>query len=280
MRIALAQTNARLGDVDANLDVAARHIDDGLAEGADLIVFPELNLTGYAIGDVDEDLAVEVGDPRLTALAERAGTAGLVLGFPEISEGLHVYNSCAYFEGGRLLHVHRKLYLPTYDIFEERKAFSPGQDMRAFPTRHGRMALLTCNDAWQPQLAFVAVQDAARVLLVPAASARARPGKPWDAREYWRDITRFYARMFQTFVVFVNRAGDEGELQFWGGSHVYDPWGNLVAEAPLGEEARVTVDLDLDAVRRRRREIPLLKEARLGLLERELRRLVEAGGDL
>jgi predicted amidohydrolase len=176
-------------------------------------------------------------------------------------------------------HTHRKLYLPTYDIFEERKFFSPGQSMRAYDTRHGRMATLICNDAWQPHLTFLAVQDGAGVLLVPTNSAQSRFPERYDSETYWRDITVFYARMFQSFVIFVNRVGDEAGLQFWGGSHVVDPWGRIVAAAPEGEEALLTLDIDLGAVRRRRREVPLVREARLGLLAREANRLAEEGGD-
>ena len=190
------------------------------------------------------------------------------------------YNSAAYFEDGSLLHLHRKLYLPTYGIFEERKFFSPGQRMKAFGTKFGSMAALICNDAWQPALGFLAVQDGARVLLVPTNSADSRFPGDLDTTEYWHDITRFYARMYECYVVFVNRVGTEGDLDFWGNSHVVDPWGNLVVEAPLYKEAVVTADLDLQSVLRRRRKVPLLREARLGLLDRELHRLVEEGGDL
>jgi predicted amidohydrolase len=86
--------------------------------------------------------------------------------------------------------------------------------------------------------------------------------------------------MYQSYVVFVNRVGVEGELHFWGGSHVVDPWGEVVAAAPEEREALVYADLDLDRVRHRRREVPLVREARLALLEREIRRLVDEGGDL
>jgi predicted amidohydrolase len=142
------------------------------------------------------------------------------------------------------------------------------------------MAVLVCNDAWQPQLAFLATQDGARVLLVPAASAQSRFPEHYDSHEYWHDITHFYGRMFQVFVVFVNRVGQEGALRFWGGSHVIDPWGNVVAEASQGAQQSLTVDVDLAEVRRRRRQVPLVKEARLGLIQREIGRLLEEGGDL
>lgn len=176
--------------------------------------------------------------------------------------------------------MHRKIYLPTYGIYEERKYYTPGHTMRAFDTRFGRVAMLICNDAWQPFLPFVAVQDGAQALLVPASSAHTLYPGVIDTKSYWRDITRFYARMLESFVIFVNRVGEEGDLTFWGHSHIIDPWGRVVVEGPDHEEALITADIDLDDARRRRREVPLVKEARLALLSKELNRLVEEGGDL
>jgi N-carbamoylputrescine amidase len=281
VRITLAQVDAVLGDVDANADRAERAVADAVTGGADLVVFPELHLTGYSIGGLPDDVPMRADDPRLARIAQRAGAAGVLAGFVEDGPGIHTYNTAGYFSGGELVHLHRKLYLPTYMSFEERKHFTPGPAMRAFPGPGGtRMAVLLCNDAWQPQLAFLATQDGARVLLVPAASAQSNFPEHYDSRTYWRDITRFYARMFQLFVVFVNRVGSEGDLWFWGGSHVVDPWGEIVAEAPEGEEHLLTVDIDLVDVRRRRHAIPLVKEARLGLISREVARLLDEGGDL
>ncbi len=279
MHIAWAQVDCTLGDIDANVERAAKAIAAARVEGADLVVFPELSLCGYSVGEVAHDLAMRADDPRIIRLSREAGPMGVLLGFTEAASGLHTYNSAAYLQDGELVHVHRKLYLPTYGVFEERKHFSPGQQMRAFETRHARTAILTCNDAWQPQLAFVAVQDGARLLLMPTSSAQSLFPERYDSPTYWQDITRFLARMFQVYVVFVNRVGEEGKLRFWGGSHVVDPWGNLVAEAPFGEESLRSVDIDLGSVRRRRREVPLVKEGRLGLVLRELHRLVDEGGD-
>lgn len=280
MRVALAQINPVLGDVDANLRQTEAAIEEAKFEGADLVVFPELSLTGYSLGNIEEDVSMAVLDERITSLAERAGDTSLLLGFHEDSGTFRTYNSAAYFEDGSLLHLHRKLYLPTYGVFEERKFFSPGQRMKAFMTKFGSMATLICNDAWQPALGFLAVQDGARVLLVPTNSADSRFPGDLDTTEYWHDITRFYARMYECYVVFVNRVGTEGDLDFWGNSHVMDPWGNLMVEAALYKEDLITADLDLKSVLQRRRRVPLLREARLGLLDRELHRLVEEGGDL
>ena len=280
MRVALAQINPVLGDVDANLRQTEEAIEKARGKDADLVVFPELSLTGYSLGSIDDDVSMGVLDERLTAMIQRVGDISVVLGFHEDSGTFRTYNSAAYFEAGSLTHLHRKLYLPTYGIFEERKFFSPGQRMLAFGTKFGRMAMLICNDAWQPAMGFLAVQDSARVLLIPTNSADSRFPGDLDTTEYWHDITRFYAKMFECYVVFVNRVGTEGDLEFWGNSHVVDPLGNRIVEAALYKKDLVTADLDLQSVMRRRRKIPLLREARLGLLSRELSRLAEEGGDL
>ncbi len=282
MRVTLAQVESRLGDIAANLERAQEVVASAVEESSGLIVFPELFLSGYSIGDVDADLSLRPDDPRIEKLARQAGPAGLLVGFVESgARGPHTYNSTVFYQDGRLVHVHRKLYLPAYAPFEERNYFSPGPTMEAFPVDPDtRMAVLICNDAWQPQLAFLAAQDGAKVLLVPAASAQSRFPEHYDSHEYWHDITHFYGRMFQVYVVFVNQVGTEGPLHFWGGSHVIDPWGNVVAEASQGVEQLLTLDIDLAEVRRRRRQVPLVKEARLGLLQREIGRLLHEGGDL
>jgi predicted amidohydrolase len=283
MRIMLAQIHSLPGELGTNITHAEQVIAHAVSEGADLLVFPELSLSGYSIGELTDDISIHPDDERIMKLAKGANGAGVLLGFPEAqAHGLHLYNSAGYYENGQLVHVHRKLFLPNYAVFEERKHFLPGQSSRAFPIMRGRhrAATLICNDAWQPQLAYVATQDGAIILLVPACSAQSVFPERYDSRSYWRGITRFYGRMFQLYVVFVNRVGTEGTLRFWGGSHVVDPWGQVIAEAAEYQEHLLTVDIDLSLVRRRRREIPLVREGRLGLLRREIDRLLEEGGDL
>ena len=280
MRVALAQIDCLLGDIDENLRRAREVVAEAKDKGADLVVFPELSLAGYALRELSNEVAIEAQSEPIISLAQEAGEMGVVVGFCEEGRGFHIYNSAAYLERGSLLHLHRKLYLPNYRIYEERKHYNPGQSLRAFDTRLGRMAMLICNDAWQPFLPFIAVQDGAQVLIIPAASGRYPYPKLLDTKEYWRDITRFYARMLESYVVFVNRVGKQEDLLFLGYSHVVDPWGQVVAEGPGQEEALITADIYLDNVRQRRREVPLVKEARLALLSRELNRLAEEGGDL
>jgi predicted amidohydrolase len=280
MRVALAQIDCVLGDTDRNLRKAKEVVAEARSRSADLTVFPELSLSGYALEELDDDLAIKAQSETIGSLAEAAGEMAVIVGFCEEGQRFQNYNSAAYLEGGALRHLHRKLYLPNYRIYEERKHYNPGQSMRAFDTGLGRMAILICNDAWQPFLPFIAVQDGAQMLIIPADSGSYPYPELLDTKDYWRGITRFYARMLESYVVFVNRVGQQDEIVFWGYSHVVDPWGAVVAEGPLHEEALVTADIDLGNVRRRRREVPLVKEARLALLARELNRLAEEGGDL
>lgn len=276
LRVALAQVDCALGDVEHNLRQARATIAEGRERGADVVVFPELSLTGYTLGGVG-DMALRADDPLLTGLSAEAPGTAVVVGIVE--EGpVYVYNSAVVIQDGAVLHVQRKTYLPTYGRFEEHKHFSPGQSLRAFDTRWTRLALLICNDAWQSPLPFLAVHDGARVLIVQAASSLEPDSRtdPAVIERDWCELLRFHARFLQTYVVFVNRVGHESGVTFWGGSHVLDPWGRVVAQAPRGEPAMVVADLDLAAVRQARREMPLLKEARLDLLAREFQRVAAA----
>lgn len=276
MRIALAQVDCVLGEVKANLGQAEERIAEAYARGAQLVVFPELNLHGYHLGTIPSDRSVPAWDPRLAELSQ-AGP-DVLAGFHE-DGGVRTYNAAAYLSAGEVRHLHRKLFLPNYLVWEERKYISPGQVMRAFDTGFGRMATLICNDAWQPVLPWLAIQDGAEVLLVPTNSASGYGPDSLDTVEYWGELLRYIARMQQCWVVFCNRVGTEAGARFWGGSRIIDPNGEVVVEAPLFEPALVVADIDVPAARRRRREIPLVAEARLGLIERELQRLIAEGGD-
>lgn len=276
MRIALAQTDCVLGDVEENLARAHATVSEAASRGADLVVFPELSLHGYTLGQLAGDTSIAADDERLAELSSHG---------PDVLVGLHEdgrlrrFNSASYLASGAVLHTHRKLYLPNYLEWEERKHFSPGHTLRAFDTAHARVATLICNDAWQPMLPWLAAQDGAEVLLVPTNSADGLAPGAVDTAEYWQDLLLNIARLQQCWVVFVNRVGEEGKASFWGGSRVLDPWGELVAEAPRWAESLTLVDLDVSAVRRRRREMPLLEEARFGLVQREVHRLMQEGVD-
>lgn len=247
--------DCRLGDVATNLGRAAELSARVRARGADLVVFPELATTGYCRGEIGADLPMAPDDERLARLA---GDGAAVIGFVERP----CYNAAAWWEGGRLRHVQRKLYLPRYGPWQEGRVFTAGDELRVVDG----MAILICNDAWHPALVELAARRGAEVLVIIANSAR---NDLVDNPSSWRDITRAYARLLQVWVVFVNRVGSDTGFSFWGGSHVVDFDGRVVVEAPEDVESALTADLDLQALRRRRRELPLLDDPRLELLAEE-----------
>jgi predicted amidohydrolase len=199
------------------------------------------------------------------------GTAtDAVVGFHE-RDGDATYNTAAWFHDGRPLHVQRKLYLCDYPPFDEHVTFRAGDSLRAFDTSVGRAAILVCNDAWQPFLPALAAHDGAELLVVPAASSTEVP----EAEPYWRDLTRFYARLLECWVVFANQTGASGGFTFWGGSHVVDPYGDVVAEAGA-DETLLVADVDPARASQRRRELPLLRDLRPDVLTAELERFAEA----
>ena len=266
MRLALAQLAPRLGELEANRDRVARVLEEAGARSVDLVVFPELVLGGYRLHATDRDTACTID--AVAPLAEAAPGTSVLLGFHE-RDGPSTYNSAAYFERGALVHVHRKLHLPQYLEFEEASLFAPGQALRAYDTAFGRVATLICGDAWEPGLPFVAVHDGARILYVPANSAT----RLEEVESYWRDMTRLYARLLQCYVVFVNRVGDEDGFTFWGGSHVVDPFGEVVAEAARLAEELLVVEIDPALVEERRAALPLVRNGRLDVLQAECERL-------
>jgi predicted amidohydrolase len=270
MRVAIAQQDAVLGDVGANAALALRAIAEAHAAGAELLVFPELSLTGYALGADASALAIPADDPVLVELGAAAGTLDVVVGFVERTPD-GACNSAAYISRGVVGHVQRKTHLPTYSRWDEGRRFSAGDALQAFPTRFGTAAILICHDAWHPVLAMLAALDGADTLIVPAASG-AR-GDNDELERDWATLLNHHARFTQVHIVFANRTGEENNARFWGGSRVVDPFGEVVAEGPRDVPALVVADLDPTAVARRRDEIPLLAHARLDLLASEFGRL-------
>jgi predicted amidohydrolase len=270
LRVALVQTAPHLGEAARNL----AELDDQLGRLAesDLAVTPELALHGYHLSTLENAEALTAQDERMKKLG-RHGPA-VVVGFAE-SWRHHRYNSAALIDGDQVAAVQRKLYLPTYRAWEERKHFRPGNRLHCTDVRGTRVAILICNDLWQPPLPWLAAHDGAEILVVIANSVESRAAVP--VRRAWDLLIAHAAVTLQCYVVFVNRSGDENGQHFWGGSHVAGPDGSTFAH--LREEpGDIQAELDLGALRDLRRHWPLLQESRFNLVAREASRLaIEEG---
>ncbi|MEB3300046.1 MAG: nitrilase-related carbon-nitrogen hydrolase [Candidatus Sericytochromatia bacterium] len=273
-RILVAQMAPALGDVEENLRRHLECLDSPAGRRADLVVFPELSLTGYFVKDLAPDLALVEGDSRLAPLLERSMRSDIVIGAVCRTTEEQVRLSSLYLSAGRVLHRHDKVYLPNYGLFEDARYFESGQAFRAFDTGIGRVGMLICEDAWHPSAAGLLVADGAALLLVTAASPiRGLEGDQPAAARAWGELNRTLARMHGVHLVFANRVGFEDGTCFWGGSAVVDPRGQVVAEAPLIEAALLEMELDPWALRRARTDTPLGRDERLELTLAELARI-------
>ena len=278
-RIALAQIAPQLGDLESNLTRHLELLDEARAAGANLVVFPELGLTGYQLQDLASEVAMRLDDPRLATLA--AATRGLsaVISFVEESADHRLFIAGALLEDGEIRHVHRKLFLPTYGLFDERRFFAAGDVLRSVPSRLGvGVGIAICEDFWHLPVAELLALDGAQILINIAAS----PGRDLAATNEvglgtatsWRTLMRAYAQLTTSFVVFVNRVGIDESVTFWGGSEIIGPSGQTVTSAPMFDEGLYLASITLDDIRRERIALPLLRDERPELLSRELSRIV------
>ena len=279
MRIALVQMAPRLGLLDENLERTHQWLAQARRDGAGLVVFPELALTGYLLQDLNADVAMRVDDPRLLALAGDTEGLSAVVGFVEESEDHRLFISAALLEDGELRHVHRKVFLANYGLFDERRFFAAGSVIRAVSSRLGvRLGICRCEDFWHLATPALLALDGAQLLINISSS----PGRDVAAvnevglgtASSWRWMDRTYAQLTTSYVVFVNRVGVEESITFWGGSEVIGPAGDTRFSAPLHDEGLFLVDIDLGDVRRERIALPLLRDERPELLLRQLERLI------
>ena len=237
VRIALAQVAPRLGDLEANLDRHAQVIREARGGGADLVVFPELGLTGYLLQDLAGEVAMRLDDPRLAALAAETTGCSAVVSFVEESADHRLFIAAALLEDGALRHVQRKVHLPTYGLFDERRFFAAGDAIRAVPSRLGvRLGLAICEDFWHLGTAQVLALDGAQVLVnvssSPGRDLAASHAEGLGTAASWRSLLRAYAQLTTSVVVFCNRVGVDESISFWGGSEVIGPGGRVAGPGP------------------------------------------------
>jgi NAD+ synthase (glutamine-hydrolysing) len=278
LTLALAQINTILGVPPANLEVHLAKIDEARQAGADLLIFPELSLTGYVLQDLTPTVAIQpsADDPVFKPLLEASRDIDLVVGFVEEDNRHRFFIASAYLSDGKVLHIHHKVYLPTYGLFDEGRFFAWGDAVRAFDTRFGRMGMLICEDFWHASPPYLLWLDGADVLLFTSASpGRGLNKEPRLESARWVDhINQAYASLFTAFVVHTNRVGYEDGLNFWGGSTVHDPNGELLVKAPHHQTALTLSEIDLNQLHRTRARLPLLRDERTALMMREMSRIL------
>lgn len=275
IKVALAQIKPHLGDRKKNLEIMIKAIEKAISQEGDIVVFPELALTGYLVKDMVPNVAItEETMPK--ELLELSKKIGIIFGAVEEDKDFNFYNSAFYLEDGELKHTHRKVYLPTYGMFDEFRYFSKGEKVRAFDTKFGRMGILICEDAFHPSLSYILNEDGAQYLFLLANSpSRGGNGDTTSNLITWETLSKTYSSLYGMYVVFSHRVGYEDGVNFAGESKVFNPFGEIVAKLPLFEEALEIVQLDRAVIRRAKVYTPTHKNEDIHLTIRELNRIVQ-----
>lgn len=276
-KIGLAQIKPILGDLEANLQIHLNYVARALAEGVQLLIFPELSLTGYYLKDLVPSVAFRLNDQTyLGRLLDASRGLDLVVGFVEEDQRHRFYIASGYVSGGKILYVHRKVYLPTYGIYQDGRFFAAGNSFESMNSSFGRMGILICEDAWHMSSAYLLWLEGADILVI----VNAMPAYGFISQdevqappELSPRFNQVYAELLTCFVAYCNRVGVEDGITFGGGSVVLSPRAEVLAKAPYFEEALVVAEVDLDEIPRVRQQLPLLRDEKLDVTLREMTRI-------
>jgi predicted amidohydrolase len=264
IKLALAQISPALGDFAKNHALHADWIAQAQQQHVDLLVFPELSLTGYYLKDLVSQVALQSPYQKILELSQKAVGMDLVTGFVERAENQSHYIAAGYMSQSKMLHVHRKCYLPTYGIFDDTRFFGAGSHAQVFETRFGKVGILICEDAWHFPMAYLlALQGAQIIINISSSPGTGVQNETLISQQKWEALNAAYAHLFGVYMVYVNRVGVEDGIQFWGGSHVFAPGGTLVGSAKILEPELKVLEIDLAQISRSREALPLLRDEKI-----------------
>ncbi len=265
IRLALCQICSKREDKAANLLKIEKLTVKAKQQEADLAIFPELSLTGYVVLDQVYELAETIPGPttaKVEALAKKTGMH-IIFGMPELSEKTQgtIFNTAVFVGPQGLIGKYRKMYLPTHSVFEEKRYFRPGYQPAAFQTDLGNIGLSICYDVFFPEVFRLIRLKGAQLIVCISASPAVR-------RSYFEILTSARALENTAFLAYVNLAGVEDGLQFWGGSRLVSPTGDVVTKAKYDEEDFVICDVDYEDLRTAETFIPTLRDLRPELFDK------------
>lgn len=277
MKVGLVQFSPHLGDVKKNFNLHLQYIEKAKKKNIDLLVFPELSLTGYTLKDFVEEVAIT---PEKNSLIETLQTQSrrisLVFGFVEEKEKGVFYNSAAFLSGGKILHIHRKVFLPTFGMFEEAKFFAQGKNFNTFSTPYGNAGMMICRDFLTYGASYLLFAGGSEIIIVISAA----PGRGVSGEEYyetsrmWEVMGEVISRFSTAFLIYCNRTGFEDGKQFAGGSFIFNPAGELLAKASYVDNDFLVQDINLSDIREVRKKWPYKRDDKPEVILEALKRIV------
>jgi predicted amidohydrolase len=267
IRVAAAQIPVQLADIESNIQTHRRLIRQAQQEGIELILFPELSLTGFHPGRKLPALAMTQADERLRGLAREFPEMLVVCGFAEQASPGEFYNSMAWLHQGEVCFVHRKLNLPTYGGLEEGKFYTAASCLDFHEAKpEWPTVTLICADLWNPGLVHAAMMKRPCLLLAPINSAEGIVSEEFSNPDGWALNLQFYAMTYGIPIVMANRCDTELDVRFWGGSRILGPRGETLAQASDGEQL-IWADLGLEAITQARFDLPTIRDANTPLIK-------------
>ncbi|MGB9750581.1 MAG: nitrilase-related carbon-nitrogen hydrolase [Caldisericia bacterium] len=274
MKVSLAQINTKLGDLSSNIKIHENYIKKAIEEKSNLIVFPELSLSGYYLLDGTMEVSLK-REKILEIFFNLSQKIDISLGFPEIGGDYVTYISQIYLSKGKILHVHRKVYPPNHGMFEDLKFFGKGKEIKSFVTNFGKFGMLICRDFFHPSLALLHyLQNTELLILTSAIPVRGSyREKGVGIYESTEKLLSIYSLRFHTFIVFVNRVGFEEGIPFMGGSMVKDPSGNTIVSLSLIKEDFKTIEIEFDEIKKEIFNLPLRREEEIDIILNNLKEI-------
>jgi predicted amidohydrolase len=264
IKLALAQISSRREDKKENLQKIEEFTTKAKEQAADLVIFPELSLTGYVVRDQIYELAETIpgsATKKIEGIARKTGMH-IIFGMPELSEKTKatIFNTAVFIGPKGFIGKYRKMYLPTHSVFEEKRYFRPGYQTAAFSTALGNIGLCICYDLFFPEVCRLTRLKGAQLIVSISASPSVR-------RSFFEILTAARALENTVFLAYVNLVGVEEGLQFWGGSRLVSPTGDVLAKAKYDEEDFVTCEVDYTDIRPAETFIPTLRDLRPELFD-------------
>jgi predicted amidohydrolase len=270
-RLALAQISCEQGDKARNTKKIKETVTKAKKQGADLVIFPELSLTGYVVRDQIYELAETIPGPSTKVMEKTAKETKthIIFGMPELSEKTQstIYNTAVLVGPEGLIGKYRKMHLPTHSVFEEKRYFRPGYQSATFDTTLGKIGMVICYDIFFPEVTRLTRLKGAQLIVCISASPSVR-------KTFFETLTSARAIENTAFIAFVNLVGIEDGLQFWGGSRLIGPNGNILAKAKYDQEDLVVDQVDYEDIRPIEAFVPTLKDLRPELFD-ELKRFAQ-----
>lgn len=264
LKLMISQFKPYLASPEKNAEKHYQIIEEAVSARCNVVIFPELSMTGYDLRDAVSDVALDLNSEIIRRIKEYSNYISIVFGFVYEEQPGCFYNAAAYVEQGEILSVHKKVFLPAYGLFDEKRYFSEGSSFTFFDTKFFRGSILICEDALHADSLLHIAENNVDMVFIPAGSPLRGIGESgFYAEKVWDYTCGYLSTNMTSTVVFVNRAGVEEGVTFWGGSKIYKAGGSIECSLPFLKEDKCIVKLDRDNIRQERIKNPLVLKDKL-----------------